>query len=249
MTLSFFTVVSAIMLLISASVMFWISWKVLHFWHKSIREEALVHFALMFLYFATILAILAVSLVTIIPFPIIVSYKDTTAIVGVLYDIFYLELSFFYLALFSNSRRFIEKYIPLFVGGAIGLALAILLTQSESLFILAFLLHVIVIIAGLSLLVQMYFRFQANEKYFTRQEDLEFLQMTKKITILTFLILIPDGLGFLGWLYFSIVITEHLLLVIGLTCLVLGLLSYFLAKILARKAEGCDFTNFFNVLS
>ena len=239
---------SSTLALIGSVIAIWLGWRVLRFW-RHMREEALLHFSFMFFYVGALIlgiVVLATSVFLISPRHIL--YSDFVFTFGVFYDFFYLEFSFFYLALFSNSRRFIEKYIPLLIGGALTLNLVIPIVQSGNLNVLTLGLHGIAIIAGLSLILQFYFRLKSNEAYFPHEAQ-EFIQLIKKIILGLFLICLPDGLGFLLLSVVSLEVTEGFYFLFTMLIFISSIAVYYLFNLLARKGEKVDFTHFFNTLS
>ncbi|MFX1252533.1 MAG: hypothetical protein ACFFCZ_13085 [Promethearchaeota archaeon] len=241
-------IISIILFLVAASIVFWIGWHLLRVW-RILREEALLHLTLMIFYSVGLMVGLAILTFLFPTFPQPVVYKDFVLTFGVFYDLFYLEFAFFYLALFSNSRRFIEKYIPVIMIGAVTLNLVIPFIYSENLFLITLFLHSLAILVGLSLIVGLYLRIKANEKYFSREDEQEFIQLIKKVILGIFIVSVPDGVGFLGATFFPIVITEYGVLFVAIVVLGIAIIAYYLSNLVARKGKNCDFSHFFNTIS
>jgi hypothetical protein len=240
--------VSSAIALIGFVIVIRLGWRVLRFW-RQVREEALLHVSLMFFYTGALiimLIILAASVFWISPRHIL--YSDFVFTFGAFYDFFYLEFSLFYLALFSNSRRFIEKYIPLLIGGALTLNLVLPFVPSDNLNVLTLVLHGIAILAGLSLFLQLYIRIKSNEVYFSPEER-EFIRLIKQIVFGLFAVSLPDGLGFLMLSFVSIEVTEGFYLLFAIIITVSSTVVFYLFNLLAKKGKKVDFAHFFNTLS
>ncbi|MFX0066267.1 MAG: hypothetical protein ACFFC7_29235 [Candidatus Hermodarchaeota archaeon] len=241
-------IISIIIFLAASIIVFRIGWRLLRVW-RILREEALLHLTLMVFYGVGMIVGLAILTFFFPTFPQPVAYRDFVLTFGVFYDLFYLEFALFYLALFSNSRRFIEKYIPVIMVGAITLNLVILFIPSENLFLITLFLHSLAIIVGISLIVGLYLRIKANEQYFSREEEQEFIQLIKKVVLGIFIVSVPDGVGFLGATFFPFVITEYGILFVAIVVFGIAIIAYYLSNLVARKGKNCDFSHFFNTIS
>lgn len=240
--------IGSVLALTAFTIVFRLGWRVLRFW-RIVREEALLHLAFMFFYIgALIIGIILLALSIFVIQPRSITYRDFVLTFGAFYDFIYLEFSFMYLALFSNSRRFIDKYFPLLIGGPLTLTLVLPLVQSESLVLPTLILHGVAILTGISLIIQLYLRIKANEIYF-QQEEQEFIQLLKKLTLGLFLVSLPDGLGFLALLFLPFEITEYVFLLLVIIAVGSSIIGNYLLNLLAEKGKKIDFTHFFNTIS
>lgn len=240
---------SLVALVICSAVLGYTGYRVLRAWQKY-REEVLVHVTFLTWAMALIIIVFGGIVVT-NPLPGQLN-RQALFVMGVVYDLFYLELSFIYLTLFSNSRAFYEKYIPILLGSAIILNVIAGTTTDESYIQIGFFFHFFIISLGLFMIAKSVWRFRRSEAYITNEKEKLFIKHLEKFLAVLLLLLLFDGSGFLLWHLFvdaGHIFTEVEWLVYSTAGLVLSLLFLWLAMDVGKKFEGCDLTLIMNNLS
>lgn len=243
------TLFSGPIFLAGTILFFYLSLNSLKTWKKA-KEEIFIHLMLLFLAISVVLIMTYFGLFF-ITFPGQID-KSFLFYVGLFYDLFYLELSFLYLTLFSNSRKFFEKYIPILITIAFLLNFVAGYSQIEPYIEIAIIFHAIVIILGLFILYRAYTHFKISKKYSIDQNVVDILDYLSKIMLVLIIMFLVDGLGFLimhYWVKFGFIFDEWLIIYLAILILVIIILFYSMVIMVRKKAKNVDLTQLINSLS
>ncbi|MFX1511420.1 MAG: hypothetical protein ACFFCQ_02430 [Promethearchaeota archaeon] len=242
--MSLLSSMSFIISLFGSVFIFLIAYKLFNYWLK-VREESLIHLALLSAYLGLLLLTINVVLILNIPFT---PKTSQLSLLGIFYSIFYLELSFFYLTLFSNRRNLLEKYFLVIISTAIITSAILAVLDIEELIHVNFILQTLNIILGLYFVFQLYLRLKSSKQFFTG-EALSFIELAEIYSLFAWIFLIFDGIGFLGMWIISIELSELFYFFIAVFIIVLSLGMAYMADQLRIKSKNCEITEIINILS
>lgn len=238
-------------MIISSVIFLFIGTKTLHSWRKS-REEILIHFSLFSFGMLAVIIIFSIyvyfGIVNINIQALIIIF-----IIGFLYDLCYLLISIVYLSIFTNSRFLFEIYFPYIIGiAAVVNLLSEFSTTFPSSFFLSSFFHLLAFSSGTLLIVFAIFHLKKSRAYFTKQEDIRFLDYIVKILIILPFALFSDAIGFVFYLdiiYTSLKLDELLLLFLFSLIAIASVVVLFVALNIASRAKKIDLTAFLNTIS
>ncbi|MHA1168005.1 MAG: hypothetical protein ACTSRU_09300 [Candidatus Hodarchaeales archaeon] len=232
--------------ILSSGVFASFGWRALKYW-REVREELFFHFMMTF--FA--ISVLFLAFFSVLCLSITLDIR-ILFIIGIFYDLFYLEISFIYLSLFPNTRRIIEKYIPFVIAGALLMNIIASSANDEYYNRAGTALHVVVVSIGLFLLIRTVIKLRNSEKYFRKPEEISFIKFSEKILIFTIFSFILDGAGFFAWYYFveaDTVVTDLHYAVFGIGTVFFAVAIYYTLILARRKSKGCDLLSMLNTIS
>ena len=238
-------------IIISSAIFFFIAMKTLQSWQKT-REEILIHFSLFSYAILAVIIIFSIyvylGIANINIQPSIIIF-----IIGFLYDLSYLLISIIYLSTFTNSRYYFEIYIPYIIGisAVINLYSEFSISFSSSFFLSIF-FHMLAFSCGTLLIVFGVFHLKKSRFYFTKQEDVQFLEYIENILIMVPFVLFSDALGFVFYLdeaYNSFKLDELFLFMLFSTIAILSILILYVGMQIASKVKKIDLTAFLNTIS
>ena len=242
-------ILSAPTFILSFLFFFYLFIKSLKAW-REVKEEVFIHLAFLILAISLIIIVFYIG-IFFITFPGLIN-KSALFYMGILYDLFYLELSFFYLTLFSNSKKFYEKYIPIVITIAFLLNFVAGYSQIEPYIEFAIFFHAIVIVLGLFLIYRTFNHFKISIFYSRDKNEIELLNFLSKIMIFILLTFIIDGLGFLAihyWVKFGFMIDEWLIIYLNIVFIGILIFTYFVVMKIKAKTKNIDLLQFMNNLS
>ncbi len=217
--------------------------KLFYVW-KQTREEAFFHLGLFFIYLGLALGFMGIMLAINVPFTVEKSYLPPIA---VLYGFYYLELYFFYLSFFSNSKNILEKYLVILLVAS--MLTAILAIIHIDFFLLAFIFQGIAIGCGIYIIVKMVYRFLIRKRYFQEKEEIEFINLLLKILVFVLIGLILDGIGYLSMWIISYNFNEIHLLVLTIIFNIMCVITYFLSKRVRIHMRKIEIISLLNIMS
>ena len=245
------TLVILFEIIVSALIFMYQGVKTFNTW-RSLREEVFLHLTVFFVGLGIIILFFSYYMTPRL-FALQINTSLIVIVLGIVYDLFYLELSILYLSIFSNSRTAVESYAPFIIGAS-----TVINIYSEisnpfngiSLFSIFF--HVLVIAVGITLIILGIRHLKKSRKYIKNQNEQEFNDYLIKVTSILPVVLISDGIGFLLYeIYASILqsINESVFLFIFTFLLVFSILMLIVSKKFASKAKGINLANFLNTIS
>ena len=221
------------------------------FMWRTFREESLFHLGTlcfgMLVYFAFLEIIILWNSIELVS---IVIQKG----IPVIFSLLCLELSLFYLTLFSNRKTLWEKYVPYLLGISLGTAIALLGLSSESnpwFWSLLFLTYSIsiVLISVLSFrLVRRVISLMKDENL-TNNVDKQFLHTIAYATILLFGGALIDILIFQYITFTEVGNISEIFAIGGIITPPLVILAAFLVRKFFRNVEKADVIHIMNLLS
>jgi glycosyltransferase involved in cell wall biosynthesis len=244
------TLVTAISVIIFAALSIYTGFKFFLMW-QAFREESLFHLATlsfgMLLYFAFL--------------ELIILWNDVQIVntiiekgIPIVFSLLCLELSLFYLALFSNRKTLWEKYVPYFLGASLGTAIALLGLSSESnpwywslLFLTYGISVVLISILSLRLILRV-ISLMKNENL-TKNVDKRFLQTILYSTILLFGGSIIDILIFQYVTFTDVSVLLDFFAIGGLISPPFAVLAIHLVRKFFNNVENADVVHLMNLLS
>jgi hypothetical protein len=219
---------------------------------KSIREELLLHLTFFFI---------AMSFITLIfslyvqPDLFNLSFESNFAIIvfGVLYDLFYLEVSIIYNSIFSNSKTIFETYAPFLITALTFFNIFSVFSgpSSNSLFPNLF-FHALIILIGLTLVILGIRHLIKSKRFINNVNETNFLSFLIRISFSLPIILISDGLGFLYYeLHAEDIVNynEMIFLILFSFLCIISLAIYLISKSIANRTKGINISNFLNSIS
>ena len=220
---------------------------------RTLREELLLHLTIFFLAMVIIIIIFSIYFSPNI-FDLSIDVKLGIVIMGILYDLFYLEVSIIYLSIFTNSRTIFESYAPFIIGAAtvVNLYSEISASFNNSNQSFTLFLHGIVITIGILLIILGIMHLFKSKKYISESKELDLLNYIIKLGKYLPVLLIMDGIGFI---FYEINasslqnISEVLFLFEYSIIVVVSALAYYVAHSLGSKAKEINITNFLNTIS
>jgi len=243
--MSLLSIISFSFLMIGSIFVFSIAFDLLKTWLK-VREEALMHLTLFITYSGLILFIYNIIFVLEVPFTLT---HNQLAFLGSFYNLFYLELAFFYLTLFSNHRNLLEKYFIVIISTALISNIILAILSLQELIQIVFAFQAITIILGLYFIIQLSLRIKSSKQFCKSPKILEFIEFVEKRSLLAVLILLIDGLQFLSMWLIDFYISEPYYLIASLIGLLFFIIIYYIANQLKTKAKDCEITEIINLLS
>ncbi|MFX0086584.1 MAG: hypothetical protein ACFFAU_13015 [Candidatus Hodarchaeota archaeon] len=243
--MSLLSIISFCILMIGSIFVFLIAFDLLKTWLK-IREEALMHLTLFTTYSGLILLIYNILFLSEVPF---VVTHNQLAVLGSFYNLFYLELAFFYLTLFSNRRNLLEKYFIVIISTALITNIILAILGFQELILIVFTFQAITIALGLYFIIQLYLRIKSSKLFCKSSETLEFIELVEKRSLLAVLILLIDGLQFMSMWLIDFYVSEAYYFIASLFGLLLFIIIYYLVIQLKTKAKDCEITEIINLLS
>jgi hypothetical protein len=217
--------------------------KLFYVW-KQTSEEAFFHLGLFFVYLGLALGFMGTILALNVPFTV---EKIFLPPIAVLYGFYYLELYFFYLSFFSNSKNILEKYLVILL--VTSMLTAILAIINIDFFFLAFIFQGIAIGCGIYIIIKMVYRFLIRKRYFKEKNEREFINLLLKVLIFVLIGLIFDGIGYLSMWIISYHLNEILLLGLTIVFIIMCVITFILSKRVILYSHKIDIISFFNVLS
>ncbi len=224
---------------------FLIAFKLFKFWLK-IREEVIIHLSFLIAYLGLIF--FSFCVIGLLEIPLTIETSQLS-FMGVLYSGFYLEIAFFYLALFSNRHNILEKYLVVIISTAIFSNIVLNVLGTEELISLSFFLCAVSVFLGFYFVFQLYLRVKSSKKFFTTPESLKFIEYGEKLSLFAFLFLVSDGLSFLSLWLLTFTLSELFYFVGSIIVLFTFWGIYYLADLLRVKGQNCDITEIINILS
>ena len=219
---------------------------------QSFREEVLLHSTVFFIALAVIVLVFSIYVYPNI-FELTIDVNMMIIVMGLLYDLFYLEISIIYLSIFSNSRTIFESYAPFIIGAV---TVINIFSEISDVFInnLYFVLffHAIVITIGITLILLGVRHLSNSKKYINNDKELAFIQYIVNIGKYVPILLIMDGLGFLFFetnAEYLLNISEMVFLIEYTLITIFSILIYLLAHSIAKKAKELNLPKFMNTIS
>jgi len=242
-------IVSIPLAFFASLILFFLAYQTIFTW-KDYREEILLHLSFIFIFFA--LAIIgSIIIYTFSETPLKI-LEQNLFVIGFIYDLFYLEVSLFYLSLFPNSRYFLEKYFPFIIGLMAVSNLFYSLLNPLDYFYVTLGAHVVVFSLGCFLFFQAHRRFKKSIKYLQTEQEKDLMGFLEKIVLVVFLTFIADGIGFIVW-QIQILNFRNLaevdIFFMSSMCFLVVIIGYFIIKIIKKKAQGIDFIALLNTIS
>ncbi|MHA2364899.1 MAG: hypothetical protein ACXAC7_13165 [Candidatus Hodarchaeales archaeon] len=241
--------ICSLMVFITGFFYFLLAWRILNV-RRNVKEDFIFHLVFLSIVFGFIAFGFIIVLIVVNPNdPIDLS---SLFILGIFYDLFYLELSFFYLSLFPNSSRFFEKYLPFFIGGVTFLNAIIGTSNVDYYFIIGWIFHVIVIGTGLFLLFETYRNLKKGKQFIQKKEEIVLISYLEKIVLLIIIVLIFDGLGFLFWHFLAVnnhVISDVEWAFYSIIFLLITIGIFQLVMSIGDKTKNCDISFILNNVS
>ncbi len=242
-------IISIPLILFTSLILFFLAYHTLFTW-KHYREEILLHLSFIFIFFA--LAIIGFMIIYIFSGTTFTILEHNLYFIGFIYDLFYLEVSLFYLSLFPNSRYFLEKYFPFVIGLMAVSNLFYALLNPLDYFYITLGAHVVVFILGCSLLYQTHRRFKKSVNYLLTEEEKNLLKFLEKIVLVVFITFIIDGIGFILW-ELQILnlhnIAEIDIFFISSMSFCVVIIGYFVLTQIEKKSKGIDLLALLNTIS
>ncbi|MFW9906453.1 MAG: hypothetical protein ACFFFH_19215 [Candidatus Thorarchaeota archaeon] len=239
------SIISFSLLMIGSIFVFLIAYDLLKTWLK-VREEALLHLTLFTTYSGLILFIY--NILFLLEVPSVITHNQL-AVLGSFYNLFYLELAFFYLTLFSNRRNLLEKYFIVIISIAFITNIILAILGFQELILIVFIFQAITIVLGLYFIIQLYLRIKSSKKYCKSSETIEFIELVEKRSLLAVLVLLIDGTQYLSMWLIDFYISELYYFIGSIVGLGLFIIIYYLVIQLKTKAKSCEITEIINILS
>lgn len=218
---------------------------------KTMKEEALLHISIFYFMIAFIF----------MSFPFLVYFSNfelsspTYEIVflsDTIYNLFYLEISIFYLSIFTNSRSQFESYAPFFMGISTILTLIVGVSATEIYTQLSSFFHFISISIAVSLIILGIRHIKNSKKYVHTEKEINFLNYILKILKIAPILLISDMISFSYIMYnpdLLLLIDEVLLLIIFTFILLFSIVIYYLSMDFGKRAKNIDIIALLNSIS
>ena len=242
--------ITAISVFVFAALSIYMGFKFLLMW-RTFREESLFHLATlsfgMLFYFVFLELIILWSNVEIVT-------TITEKGIPIIFSFLCLELSLFYLALFSNRKTLWEKYVPYLLGASLGTAIALLGLSSESnpwywslLFITYGISVVLISILSFRLILRV--MSLMKDENITKNVDKRFLQTIVYSTILLFGGSIIDILIFQYVTFTDVSILLDFFIIGGVVTPPFAVFAVYLVRKFFRNVENADVVLLMNLLS
>ncbi len=231
--------------MIGSIFVFLIAFDLFKTWLK-VREEALMHLTLFTIYSGLILLIY--NIIFLLEVPFVVTHNQL-AFLGSFYNLFYLELAFFYLTLFSNHRNLLEKYFIVIISTALITTIILVILGFQELIAIVFTFQAITIALGLYFIIKLYLRIKSSKQYCKSSETFKFIEFVEKRSLLAVLVLLIDGSQYLSMWLINYYISELYYFIASIVGLVFFIIIYYLVIQLRTKAKGCEITEIINLLS
>ncbi|MHA1944748.1 MAG: hypothetical protein ACXAC6_01450 [Candidatus Hodarchaeales archaeon] len=218
---------------------------------RTFREESLFHLGTlcfgMLVYFAILEVIILWNSVELVNITI---QKG----IPIIFSFLCLELSLFYLALFTNRKSLWEKYVPYIIGISLGISIALLGLSSESnpwFWSLLFLSYGISISLTSILSFRLVLRILSLIKggVLTKSVDKRFLQTIVYATLLLFGGALIDILMFQYITFAEVENIKDIFAIGGIITPPLALMATFLVRKFFRNVEKADVIHLMNLLS
>ncbi len=242
-------IVSIPLVLFASFILFLLAYQTLATW-KKYREEILLHLSLIFIFFAS--AIIGLMLIYILSGTSIEILEQNLFLIGFIYDLFYLEVSLFYISLFPNSHHFLEKYFPFIIGLMAVSNLFYSLLNPLDYFFVTLGAHFIVFLLGWVLIFQTYRKLKKSINYIQIQQEKDLIKFLEKTLLVVFLAFICDGIGFILWqvqiLNLNKIMESDIIFMSSVFFLVV-IIGYFIIRKIEKKARGIDFIALLNTIS
>ena len=246
------SIIIIVEIIFSALLFLILAYRTFNAW-KTVREELLLHSTFFFFAMALIIIFFSVYLYPNL-FDFTIDANIAIAVMGLIYDLFYLELSIIYLTIFTNSRTIFESYAPFIIGVATIVNLSSEVSasfKSNNVYFNLF-FHVVVISIGIILIILGIKHLTKSKKYISDESELDFINYIIKITKYLPAILIMDGIGFLFYEMNApavLNLSEYLFLVEFTLVAFISVLVYVIAHSIAKKAEKLKIPKFLNTIS
>ena len=242
-------IISIPLTLFASLILFFLAYQSIFTW-RHYREEILLHLSFIFIFFA--LAIIALMIIYLFSGTLFAILEQNLFIIGFIYDLFYLEVSLFYLSFFPNSRHFLEKYFPFIIGLMAVSNLFYALLNPLDYFYVTLGAHVVVFTLGCGLLYQTHRRFKKSINYLQTEQEKDLLGFLDKIVLVVVLTFIADGIGFIFWELQILnlhTIAEIDMFFMSSMCFFVVIIGYFIVKKIKEKAKGIDLIALLNTIS
>ncbi|MFX0016734.1 MAG: hypothetical protein ACFFB2_18890 [Promethearchaeota archaeon] len=243
--MSLLSIISFSFLMIGSIFVFLIAYDLLKTWLK-VREEALMHLTLFTTYSGLLLLIYDIIFVLEVPF---IFTHNQLAFLGSFYNLFYLELAFFYLTLFSNRRNLLEKYFIVIISTALISNIILAVLDFQELILIVFTFQAITISIGQYFVIQLYLRIKSSKQFCKSPETFEFIELVEKRSLLAVFILLIDGLQFLSMWLIDFYVSELYYFIASFIGLLFFIIIYYIVIQLKTKAKDCEITEIINLLS
>lgn len=169
----------------------------------------------------------------------------------VIYNLFYLEGSIFYLSIFTNSRSHFEAYTPILIGFSTIITIIAGLTKIQLYNELSIIFHFLALAITIVLILLAIKHINASKFYVHADEEMRVLNIISKILYITPVLLIIDLLSFIFFISLKSIflISDQSLVLFTTFWLIMTIFLYYFILKISRRLERINIIELLNTIS